>query len=360
MGKNERFTNEQLTLSGGIKKLIELYYLLKPHDESKWKSKGVADILTQFFKTVFGRCRYDHKSDTFYIDVGGYIKVTDQQLSYLKRNNSIPLEFDGKRMFISNSRQSLKISDIEFHSFLEIMDCLHEMTTMKEFIHFSIGGITDLIDTSITKVNKRPSDKNVPYTVFAKKTTWPVIRKQIDKTIIDAVKNQKHYTRLVSNIKIFSSSSRFVQVNTHSEFAKKILYTEPREETPTTIPSLGFQNWDSFIRIIRSVFVNYHFAFGDFKRIKLCKKCKKLLFEKKKGSRDFCSDDCKIKKFIASEPQKKIRCRNRQNEWHRRTSSGYITYNIIKKKECRYCKKYPKKIKAGYCPLVQHHNKKLN
>jgi len=350
MEKVGRFTHEQLLLSDGLKKLIELYYLLKTDDGGKWDSESVANILTQFFKAVFGQCRYDYNSDTFCIYSGEYIEVGDQQLSFFKRNSSIPLEFDGKRMFVCNSQQFLKISENELRSFLDIMDSLYEVIKKRKFIHFSFGDISNYIDTSITKENKSPNDKNAPYSIFTGKANWADIRKQIDKTIVGAVKNQKNNTMVVNNIKIFSSISQLVQVNTHSEFAKKILYIEPKEEPPTTIPSLGFQSWDSFIRIIRSLLVYYHRAFGDYKRIKLCKFCKKLFFEKKKGSRVFCSNDCIKKHSDTSEPREKFKCRNRQNEWYRRSVSNVGT---LQKNNCKYCKKYSKKIMSGYCPLVK-------
>ena len=122
------------------------------------------------------------------------------------------------------------------------------------------------------------------------------------------------------------------------------------------IPGL-VSNCSSAVDYLKCIFVNYHIAFGDYSRIKICKWCKKLFVEIRKGRKEFCGDICKKRDNYA-----KRQCIARQNNWMGNRDEfnmdEFLEFESIKKIDCGTCDMYKDKNKspAGKCPLIEQKN----
>lgn len=132
----------------------------------------------------------------------------------------------------------------------------------------------------------------------------------------------------------------------------------PIEESPLKVIQQYPQGWTSFVQIARSVLVNFHIEFGSFERLKNCPECGKLFFEKKYGSRLYCSTACKAN-YIG-----KLFGKERQNIWLRR-EYGNFKYDIekddfiidsVKKRDCLKCEKCQK---GTICQILRMRNEAL-
>jgi hypothetical protein len=132
---------------------------------------------------------------------------------------------------------------------------------------------------------------------------------------------------------------------------------EPQENPRYSIPSINFSSWSSFVQIVRAILVNFHFAFGNFERIKTCIYCQKLIFAKNIKKKTFCSPKCKTNFNRESESREKRLCRERQNGWMRyrlvrlpeRFNAGLVTKSDCE--ECSACHE------SGECQVLKQLNK---
>jgi len=183
-------------------------------------------------------------------------------------------------------------------------------------------------------------------------------------TIIEAMNTELRKlppAQIPQRITIKSNRREYPQ----SSSPQKSIIVEPQEESSTKAFQQSPQSWISFMQIARAVLVNFHIAFGSFERIKNCQECGNLFFEKKKGSRIYCSVECKAEYNNKLFGLEKRRCIENQNVWIRREldNSKYIdieqdefTIDGVKRGECRKCEKCQK---AGYCSVLINKNQLL-
>jgi hypothetical protein len=80
--------------------------------------------------------------------------------------------------------------------------------------------------------------------------------------------------------------------------------------------SPGFSNKTvSLTDVLIYILIRYQYLFGSFKRVKVCKQCGNLFFEKRLGAREFCSGLCRKHYNDNLQPPESRHCRDRQNQW---------------------------------------------
>ncbi len=137
----------------------------------------------------------------------------------------------------------------------------------------------------------------------------------------------------------------------------------------------------SFCDCIPFIFAKYHFLFGSFKRIKICKRdsCKKMYIEKKEGSGKYCSGNCRHFGTYPELTVEQKKCMRRQNTWIDRKISSDDYKNkckqrakeklkdeiqkypfFIDRKECAECKQASAneadEVKGGHCEKLKENN----
>jgi len=182
-------------------------------------------------------------------------------------------------------------------------------------------------------------DVVIPEAVIRRSVTRAINKGPIDRRSVDFVD-------------IYTVNYRSVSVNPApgSKFARKLLFTKPKELPPTVVPSLEFPHWSSFVQFVRAVLVGFHVVFGSYDRLKICPVCRRMSFEKRKGQRQFCSDVCRRLHFKSVlEPQEKVRCRNKHNA--RLDRSG--KKDRVGKTQCEDCDQYTLSSKEQSCPALR-------
>ena len=132
----------------------------------------------------------------------------------------------------------------------------------------------------------------------------------------------------------------------------------------------GMPGGTDFLGLLRYFLVNYYLAFdSSFDRIKACgyDKCRKLFFEKKSGSAEFCSKICRRARY--KENDETFNCRERQKAWIRSKINNkqirhlfyekyefFPTAYYMYKHECASC---ISQAKGDSCPISLEKNEKM-
>lgn len=317
-----RFTIEQLILSDLLKRLIDLYYADDLFEHNKGISlKDALRKLTGLSKSL-------------------RVKFFDDRI---KRRNSNPL-FPG----------NIEIDYSQLDTFRDIMDGLCNSIIKGEYDHFALIRIEDNIETELSLSASLGNEETENPEESETEINWGIVRNLIDKGAVRSLRKQEGYFRGLGKLNISSKPYRILHVSPYSELARKILLSDPCEELPSAILSIHFPTWYSFIQIVRSILVNFYFVFDGFERLKVCKECQKLIFEKKKDSLLFCSVKCRRKHFNSTEHRKRRLCRERQNAWIRNYAAKKKrkTYWNVYKFECKDCNTF----KSGDCPVLKRKN----
>ncbi len=194
----ERFNEEKKQLSGMLKLLIKLYYLMKG---KKGLTTDAVSTLEDFVRSVTGRS-FSYDSHT------------------------------GKLV----GRYEITIKETEIESFLQIMSILEKA---EETVHFILLGINDSVDTSFMffETHQWSEEKDVPGNdkkIIDPEIHWGSID-DINQNINSAIKNQSSSKIGYEKVDVVSSPERFYTVTPVSEFAIKLIKAQPREDPPCQI-----------------------------------------------------------------------------------------------------------------------------
>jgi hypothetical protein len=348
-----RFTEMHNRLSEGVRDLIQLYYILEENEEQKrykeyqeyqehkeaflekYNEYTDKDALFKKYKEFKEKEAFLEKDREY----SGYKEYQEAFLpvvkDLLKRVTGEDFEFNDKANTFVKGNQQISISRRQIKSFVHRMEELLRSTKQGAIFHFSPKKWIDRIETSIeeepqiTSVDDRrrrnigPVNDIIVDPIISKleglidKNAIKSQRKQLRQSIEESIRKSGTAKANPKSFKISSLHRRFYRVKALTEFGRQLLNTHPSENVVNVIPSINFDGWTTFTQIARSVLVSYHLVFGSFERIKICKQCNKLLFEKRAGRKDFCSDDCE-RKFKQASPIYK--CWNRQTAWIRRVA----------------------------------------
>jgi len=329
MGSVTRFTPYQDLLSEEIKKLIILYYVLVGNKGSRTE-----------------------ESDTLLRDI-----VTSLAGDF---------NYDVTQGFFCRGHYKISANDEDLHRFMGIMSELQKATRNGETGHFILEKVKNDLTTSLTPLpptSKKDRGKGKAPKSGQEDPAWTIPTSVLDRVARTSLKRGERETEVRNHMEITAVNYRLFHVQAISSFGTLLLRQEPQEEPSYAIPSVKFQSWISFVQMVRSILVNFHFSFGGFHRIKTCRQCGKLMFEKKGRSKFYCSKECAKKHSDASQPATMRLCRERQNTWIR--SQYHMNKNwgradlepeTIKKKDCEKCKRHVDEPEGGDCALLYRKN----
>lgn len=108
------------------------------------------------------------------------------------------------------------------------------------------------------------------------------------------------------------------------------------------------------------ILIKYQSLFGSFDRIKKCRQCENLIFEKRLGTREFCGGTCRKRYNDSLQPPEKRLCRERQNAWisrqlNTKKDRGVTIVYRLQKDDCSGC---IGQLRAGECPILRRKNLK--
>lgn len=232
----------------------------------------------------------------------------------------------------------LTIDFDQLRTFQKIMDSLQNAIIKQQYCHFWLYKVEDDVQTylpTLDKLDEISTKRNQEDREM--KLSWADVHKSIHKGAISSLSSQGKSKKAIGGLIISSQCHRTLHVEQISEFAFKMLKSEPYDEPFNRIYPIWFPTWNYFIDAVKSIIVNFHFAFDGFNRLKLCKNCQKLIFEKREGYREFCDVICRRNFHIKAEPRNKRLCRERQNAWIRNRFSGLHQVKSVQRSECEIC-----------------------
>lgn len=349
----------QKEISECVKNLILLHGRLK--QEKDWYSESIMGVLKQILKRI------------------GCVKIQSRKLLPGEKEHDVPpeFEFDPETRQFCFGQYRINFDESQLKSFLDLMEGLRRASMQGVVFHFLIPMIRDEVVTDIMpaqtpevlepsmSLNER-EDKDTPERSSSGlesdivKVDIQIPRAVIDRAAMTAIRNQKEVRMTPGDVSIRSLIYRIMDVESVSQFGTSLLLMKPQEDPRYSIPSINFSSWSSFVQIVRAILVNFHFAFGNFERIKTCNYCHKLIFAKNIKKKAFCSPKCKTNFNRESESREIRLCRERQNAWIRyrivrlpkRFNAGLVT-----KSDCEGCGSCPE---SGECQVLKKLNKEAS
>jgi hypothetical protein len=304
-GKVERFSKDQLLLSNSLKSLIKLYYAndySKPSDAWPWKDLN--ECISDFIATLHnGReCSYNKSKGKF-------------KLRY-------SLSPDANEDTILCTYQ---ISDKQMKEFVSVMKKLIAEINNKSFYHLILAGVADELKTELTMTEQwkdaetnSANDNSEQYSYRPRKNTMHHGISLMNRTILKTIlKDRPHEHMERTPYSADVSHRRRFRVRSTSRFGRTLLISG-KEGATKRISHFTSPKITTFLKLSRYVLIHFHLAFDGFERLKICRVCGELLFEKKKGAKQYCSNpSCKKKYYDSKKIKEKIDCLNRQNAWAR-------------------------------------------
>jgi hypothetical protein len=343
-----RFSDEQKNFRDAMIIMIGLYYLIKDakDNDEYFLSESVIRLLAKLFhKTIpnFSPCIYYPVVESFCHRADhDRINLTDR-----------PLTIEGLK---------------GFYKFMDIMEALREDLrngtfdlVMINHAHYESNVRRDLRDLPSKFSQSAPNIINKLRDHSWMTSHIPIGSKYKIKRMKDdfkiSIKPSSYFVDVHLNEPPPYYDSFYVQYNWESHFFASL--GKRKHETIEYIPAI--QGSIFFIDIIKYILVKYTALFGSFERIKICKNCGKIFYEKKHGHKIFCSTLCRAHFHVESEPQNIYRCRARQNQWSGRKlpkiTTLYVEPLTITKGDCENkCKNRPigeKEPKGGQCFIAQ-------
>jgi hypothetical protein len=335
----ERFTKEQKLLEECMKYLIQLYYLDKARPPEKiWYFGEIRDTLMRLYERLYGE---------------GECKVGEKDNDTLSISHP---ERPGLRV-----RYFCYISSSCWSQFIAIMDELIKAVDKNQRTHFPIfsrtyeltADVTHHIDLSM--IGESPS--NDP-----EAEAWKLAKIcSRSRTIINKLASPVIRSGEITIYKIDSDSvlqivpKDFLWVGHRTQFAEMVLHANGDTHgdgdvtnRPHQFSSLALPQ-GQFIEVIQALLINFDLEFAGYDRIKSCRQCEKIFFEKKKGAGQCCSDKCRSRFDRVSEPEQKRLCRLRQNQWlgyqyNERIDLPIISWKLYESPKQDDPKKLPQKL----------------
>lgn len=301
----ERFNKEQKLLAECMNYLIQLYYLDKDRpSERVWYFGEVCDTLMRLYERLYGE---------------GECKVGEKDNDTLSISHP---EKPGRRV-----RYFCYISPSCWSQFIAIMDELTRAVGKNQRTHFPIFSRTYELTADVThhidlsKIGE--SMVNDP-----EAEAWKLAKIcSRSRTIINKLASPVIRSGELTIYNIDSESvlriipKDVLWVGHRTQFAEMVLHdntdrhghgdaiNSPHQFSPSALLQ------GRFIEVIQALLINFDVEFGGYDRIKSCRQCGHIFFEKQKGAGQFCGDKCRLKHDRASEPNEKRLCRGRQYQW---------------------------------------------
>lgn len=166
----------------------------------------------------------------------------------------------------------------------------------------------------------------------------------------------KFYDRLHTALTVSSNHFEAFTIGTNSNSVLEDAFF-PADEDRVSCP--GFvQDETSFIEVIHFALVKYQYLFESFERVKICKQCGKLFWEKRLGTKEFCGGTCR-KRYNDSLQSPDIRlCRERQNAWITRMGVEIVSMPSVYRLQKDDCDGCTRQCKGGACARLAEKNPK--
>ena len=313
-----RFTVEQRNFSEAMKFLIDLYYRVQNTDQKQWFSKQVIDSVSKILGLTipnFYPCLYFQGYSFF---------------RYRDKNEKISLLKGHLTVFIEFMDAIAKDIDKGIYEIFEIKGLVKETRqwfNSEDYLRFFKTDNAEVQDA-------------------AGKTTCKIVPSLPAGAGVNAKSKFIELRSNALNRPSYQFESFQVSVNSASH-----LYENFWEEEGGKISAPGYIKPDaSFLHVIKFILIKYQHLMGSFERLKLCRYCGKIFFEKRIGSKEYCSASCR-KKFNDALQMPEVRlCRERQNAWIRYKYENIVNcprVYYLQKDECEKCSGEKK---GGNCP----------
>jgi hypothetical protein len=348
----ERFTDEQRSLSDGMKSLIEFHRMLLAKGQEEWFSKITIDSLPDdvvrkmadffdkaipnFSPAVFfaedGIFRFRTKGTLVRVNFGRYYSDFIELMNALREDR----QRQPQRKY--EKRDKSHDSDEEPDLAVEKITYETPVPPTREPIKLTLRFPPKSFNSKSKgkqnlKIVHRPSGNR-------------------DET----EKEDSYWTLKQADLNPPPPYYETFQIGggTYTQFLDALSTTDIPQDiymhSPIASPKDGQES--SFIGVVKYFLVKYCLAFGSFARLKPCKECGGLFVEKRKGQRDFCSGLCRKRHHDKLQPREKRLCRERQNAWinsKRKQGNPYHVYMD----DCKECQgPYP----SGSCPVLRSKN----
>lgn len=335
----KRFSENQTKLSESIKSLITLYYKTDySQPRNKWPRRKI----------------YQSIGETIHEAIGG--KWTYRNVEEKKGVEFIliPNGDSSSENIISNT---YLVNDKMIEKSISIIGEIIDLIKEQKFSHLKFVGFAEKIKTELkptedldvsdnNSIDEQSNRKLQSHSKDVIRQVTPLLDKSIIKTI------KRNIAKDVLKDDCYSADvirKRQYRVMQTSDFGKKLLSRRTSSRVKM-IKHFSSPEINNFRKLVYYIIIHFHIEFDGLERLKICKNCGKLFFEKKIGARQYCGNPCRKRRYDASEDVKKKRCRDRQNQWAERNG---ITNRCYRDDHCEKCKIKPLPTKSGYCPLIK-------
>jgi hypothetical protein len=266
---------------------------------------------------------------------------------------------DQNTISCSINSSSFNVSIKEIQKIIRSLDMLKADIIANRHCHFKILGIQEDVETNFRNDDQPVQEQEDPeydkgeYADPGQKRSKISVLKS--KGIVVSGGESLFSTNQYQHILVDPLSEwAFIQL---SGYFRDSDDDKPEFNQIGTVESLYHRSWRSLWELCTSIIVMFHAAFGDFSRLKICKECGALFYEKRSDRKEFCESLCRVKFNQAGEPCEKRKCRMRQNQWVRNSlakiKSNKTPYTIGKG-ECSECS--TGKVKGGKCEIILKKN----
>jgi hypothetical protein len=372
-----RFTDEQRGYGQAMKLMIELYYQLKGMDPSllklgekpsTWLSTPLVMSMAEiFYLTIpnFSPCLYFVKYCKFrYRGEGEEITITNGGiLSFIEAMEALKSDISEKKA------RCFKIKEVIVESHDRLDNESGDSSPQPGEIGPDSDEKSDCTEV-IVESHERPergSGDSGPQPMEigpdGDGRLQCTIVSSIDKNCVNQDEISDHLTNphapLNDEPLRFDSFVLDVHDSHLLDFAAQNYDIYNAERSWSQIYSPGF--YAKSVRLIDAVIyllIKYQYLFGSFERVKVCKQCNKLFFEKRLGAKEFCGGLCrKHYNDILQVPE--IRhCRDRQNQWLANKSKMIPSVSMLYRVQKENCAECDGTKKSGECPALIKKNKK--
>lgn len=370
----KRLVGDRPMLSKAIRALIKLFYsgeFSKPSDKWSWPviHKAIGDFLAEIY--------------------GGAYKSGERKKGYL-----VLVRQKSKWGKIEKIPHPIDLDKGQISIFVKIMNALREEINNEEYVHlFLITAVDHIVSTLDTSYKEPVEESNILKRLAGSgeviykwgRDSSKRILQVMDRAAIEGVTKKRPRSFLkdseIKEMTVVSSYERTFHVRVDTDFGKKYLleksaqYSEhvmgevkpgqykEEELFMGKVPYFQPLNLCSFIDIVRTLLVNFHLAFDDLRRLKICQNpdCHKLFYERREGRGKWCGRACR--KRGDPKTREKRKCREKQNIWAvRKENSNPLFFpdlGSLKRVKSDDCKNCPKCEKGGQCLEFLKKNKEI-
>jgi hypothetical protein len=270
---------------------------------------------------------------------------------------------------------SITVDESDLRSFSNLMDILYLEIKNYNYIHFLLNNEVKIIEHGVGKyvsgsgyvggINQNDDISKIRFEQA--EATWDLIRPYKGNNE-NEIKVEGKRSLIFSNdvVAVLSSHFRTFKTQPLSDFGRAILSLKNVRPTDEiySLKSIKMVTKLSLLDIIKSLFVNFHIDFDNFKRFKICQfsKCGKFILETKLNSLDYCNSVCRKNAFDERMPENIRKCRNRQISWinykadNLKITTEGIAASCVSISDCRRCEE-PRD--SGHCPILKKNNKQI-